>query len=220
MDKKLQQLALDFYKLGAVKFSKEGFKFNLHAEHPEVPLSPNYLNLRDVFRMPAIRKEIAKRIAVIVKKIKPQVLVDLPQSISPINTAVSDLTGVPMVTLRSEALKGAKKDHGVAQNINGIYKKGQRALIIDDVVSSQAFTKIKAIEVLNDSGLKLIKKIVIVVDRNEGGKETLKKYGFDLVNLMDFKGMLEFYLAKKMITKNDFDKSIEFSKISKEIVLK
>ncbi|KKS57684.1 MAG: hypothetical protein UV23_C0026G0001, partial [Candidatus Nomurabacteria bacterium GW2011_GWF1_42_40] len=38
MDKKLQQLALDFYKLGAVKFSKEGFKFNLHAEHPEVPL--------------------------------------------------------------------------------------------------------------------------------------------------------------------------------------
>ena len=110
----------------------------------------NYLNLRDVFRSIKIRKELAKQIAVMVNKIKPDILVDLLQSISFIIMTASDLTGISMISIISEALKkeGTKKDHGIAQNINGIFKKGQRVLIIDDVVSSHAFTKIKAINVL------------------------------------------------------------------------
>ena len=167
MDKKLQQIALDFYKSKAIKFSKEGFKFNLHAEHPEAPLSPNYLNLRDVFRDPRIRKNIAKQIVPIVKKLRPDILVDLPQSISPITTTISDITKIPMISIRSEALKGIKKNHGVKQSINGAFKNRQKVLIIDDVVSSYAFTKIKAIKVLKENGLKVIPKIIVVVDREE-----------------------------------------------------
>jgi len=215
MNKKLQQIALDFYKFKAIKFSKEGFKFNFHAEHPEAPLSPNYLNLRDVFRNPEIRKNIAKQIIPIVKKLKPDILVDLPQSISPITTTVSDMTGIPMISVRSEALKGIKKDHGVKQNINGAFKKGQKVLIIDDVVSSYAFTKIKAIEVLKRSGLKIIPTIIVVADREEGGKETLKKIKYDLISVLGFKDIFNLYLSKKLITKEDYKKSLEYSKFAK-----
>src|SRR3990167_297534 len=214
MNKKLEQIALDFFKLKAIKFSEEGFKFNLHAEHPEAPLSPNYLNLRDVFRDPKVRKNIAKQIVPIVKKLKPDILVDLPQSISPVTTTVSDITGIPMISVRSEALKGVKKDHGFKQSINGAFKKGQRALIIDDVVSSYAFTKIKAIEVLRESGLKVIPKIIVVVDREEGGKEKLKKLKFDLINILGFKDILNLYLLKKLITKQDYKKSLEYGKFA------
>src|SRR3989338_3394224 len=189
MDKKLQQIALDFYKSKAIKFSKEGFKFNLHAEHPEAPLSPNYLNLRDVFRDPRIRKNIAKQIVPIVKKLRPDVLVDLPQSISPITTTISDITVIPMISVRSEALKGIKKDHGVAQNINGFFKKEQKALIIDDVVASHAFTKIKAIEILKKCGLNVLPEIIVVIDREEGGKETLRKRNYIIVSLLHLKDM-------------------------------
>lgn len=220
MNKKLQQIALDFYKLKAVKFSKEGFKFNLHTEHPEAPLSPNYLNLRDVFRDPEIRKKIAQQIAPIVKKLKPDILVDLPQSISPITTTVSDITKIPMISVRSEALKGIKKDHGVKQSINGVFKNGQRVLIIDDVVSSYAFTKIKAIEVLKENNLKVIPKIIVVVDREEGGKEKLKKIKYDLISVLGFKNILNLYLSKKLITKQDYEKSLEYSKFAKAHVLK
>ena len=218
MNKKLQQIALDFYKLKAIKFSKEGFKFNLHAEHPEAPLSPNYFNLRDVFRDPEIRKNIAKQIVPIVKKIKPDILVDLPQSISPITTTVSDMTKIPMISVRSEALKGIKKDHGVKQNINGAFKKGQKVLIIDDVVSSYAFTKIKAIEVLKESGLKVIPKIIVILDREEGGKETLKKVKFNLISILGFKDVLNFYVSKKLITKENYEKSLEYTKFAKDYV--
>ncbi len=220
MNKKLQQIALDFYKSKAIKFSKEGFKFNLHAEHPEAPLSPNYLNLRDVFRNPKIRKNIAKQIVPIVKKLKPDILVDLPQSISPITTTVSDMTKIPMISVRSEALKGIKKDHGVKQSINGAFKNGQRVLIIDDVVSSYAFTKIKAIEVLKENGLKVIPKIIVIVDREEGGKEKLKKSKFDLISVLSFKNILDLYLSKKLITRQEYEKSLEYGEFAKAYSLK
>lgn len=220
MNKKLQKIALDFYKLKAIKFSKEGFKFNFHSEHPEAPLSPNYLNLRDVFRDPEIRKNIAKQIAPIIKKLKPDILVDLPQSISPITTTVSDMTKIPMISLRSEALKGIKKDHGVKQSINGVFKKGQRVLIIDDVVSSYAFTKIKAIEVLKENGLRVIPKIIVVVDREEGGKETLKKSKYDLISILRFENILNLYISKKLITKENYEKSLKYSKFAKAYISK
>lgn len=220
MNKKLQRIALDFFKLKAIKFSKEGFKFNLHAEYPEAPLSPNYLNLRDVFRDPEIRKNIAKQIVPIVKKLKPDILVDLPQSISPITTTISDITKIPMISVRSEALKGIKKNHGVKQNINGIFKNGQKALIIDDVVSSYAFTKIKAIEVLKANGLKVIPKIIVIVDREEGGKEKLKKSKYDLISVLGFKDILNLYLSRKLITRQDYEKSLEYRKFAQDYASK
>jgi len=220
MNKKLEQIALDFFRLKAIRFSKEGFKFNLHAEHPEAPLSPNYLNLRDVFRDPEVRKNIAEQIVPIVKELRPDILVDLPQSISPVTTTVSDITRIPMISLRSEALKGAKKDHGVGQSINGAFKKGQKVLIIDDVVSSYAFTKIKAVQVLKESGLKIIPKIIVVVDRQEGGKETLKKAKYDLINVLNLKDILNLYLSKKLITKQDYEKSLKYAKFAKEYASK
>lgn len=215
MNKKLEQIALDFFRFKAIKFSQEGFKFNLHADFPEAPLSPNYLNLRDVFRDPEVRKNIAKQIVPIVKKLKPDILVDLPQSISPITTTVSDMTQIPMISVRSEALKGVKKDHGVKQNINGAFKTGQKVLIIDDVVSSYAFTKIKALEVLKESGLKVIPKIIVIVDREEGGKERLKKFNCDLISILGFKNILDLYLSRKLINKEEYEKSLEYGKIAK-----
>lgn len=220
MNKKLQKIALDFFKLKAIKFSKEGFKFNLHAEHLDAPLSPNYFNLRDVFRDPQVRKNIAKQIVPIIKKLKPDLLVDLPQSISPITTTVSDMTKISMISVRSEALKGVKKDHGTKQDINGAFKKGQRVLIIDDLISSYAFTKIKAIEVLRANGLKPIPKIIVVLDREEGGKEMLSRHKFDLISILGFKNILNFYLSKKLITKEFYEKSLEYGKFAKNHALK
>ena len=220
MNKKLQKIALDFYRLKAVKFSKEGFKFNLHAEHPKAPLSPNYLNFRDVFRDPKIRKNIARQIVPIVKKLKPDILVDLPQAISPITTTVSDMTKIPMISIRSETIKGVKKDHGIKQNINGFFKKGQKALIIDDVVSSYAFTKIKAIDVLKKNGLKVMPQIIVIVDRDEGGKENLKKIKYELISILGSKEIFNFYLSKKLITAQDYEKSMEYTKFAKAYALK
>lgn len=204
----------------AIKFSNEGFKFNLHDKYPEVPLSPNYVNFRDVLRNTFIRNLIADLMLPIVKEINPDLLVDLPQSISPLVTTLSDRTGINIITIRSEALKGEKKTHGIARPIMGRYKEGQRALIIDDVVSSRAFTKEKAAQVLRDAELEVVPTIIVIGDREEGGKEILARMGFTLISILKFKRMLRQYLEEKKISKEIYDKSLAFARISKKLALK
>lgn len=204
----------------AIKFSGKGFKFNLHDKYPEVPLSPNYVNFRDVLRNAFIRNLIADLMLPIVKEINPDLLVDLPQSISPLVTTLSDRTGINIITIRSEALKGEKKTHGIAKPIMGKYEKGQRALIIDDVVSSRAYTKEKAVAVLEDAGLEAVRKIVVIGDREEGGKEILAKMEFALISVLKFKQMLRQYLEEKKISRKIYDKSLAFARISKRLALK
>lgn len=215
-----KNLSLLLNQQEAIKFNKKGFRFNLHKERPEVPLSPNYVDFRDVLRDPAIRLFIAELMLPIIKNINPDRLIDLPQSISPLITTLSDMTGISIITIRSEALKGEKKDHGIARSIMGKYEKGQRVLIIDDVVSSRAYTKGKAIAVLKETGLNVIRVIIVIGDREEGGKEVLAKMGFDLISILKFKKVLRLYLDKNLITQDLYRKSLEFARISKKLAFR
>lgn len=224
MEKELENLAMLFWKKRAVKFRKKGFKFNLHNEHPDATLSPNYMNLRDVFRDARIRKKIAEHFLPIIKKLKPDRLVDLPQSVSPLVATLSDITGIDIISIRSEALKTTnrkrgKKTHGINNPIMGKFRRGQRVLIIDDVVASLAHTKEKAEEFLLSSGLNVIPVICVVVDRGEGGRETLENKGYALFCILKFKEMLKLYLEKGSIDEDYYKKSLKYSRVAKKYAL-
>ncbi|MCK4810061.1 MAG: orotate phosphoribosyltransferase [Candidatus Omnitrophica bacterium] len=64
-----------------------------------------------------------------------------------------------------------------------------RVVIVDDVATSGA-SLIKAIEVLKQEKVKIVKTIV-VVDREEGGEESLSKIGCPLVSLFTKKDFLK-----------------------------
>lgn len=213
-----QTLAIELFKRSAIRFDPNGFKFNLHKEHPEAPLSPNYVDLRNVFRDNALRNMIVEMFLPLLD-CKPDVLVDLPLSISPITTVLSFSSGIPMITIRSEALKGTTKDHGIAENILGFFSSGQKGVILDDVVSSLAFTKMKAIEVLKSAGLVVIPKIYVVMDRDEGGRDFLERQGIELVSLLRFHEVLDLYLKKAMITPALYDGSLVYSQAAKKYAL-
>jgi len=177
-------LSLRILDMGGVLFDEKGFTFNLHKEHPEVPLSPNYVDLRGVLRNREMRTMIAGLMMPLVIELKPDRLIDLPESATPLVTTLSDMTGIEMVSLRSEVLKGGVKDHGTEKAINGNFREGQTALLIDDVVSSFAFTKFKAIPIIRESGLQLLPFVAVVIDREEGGAEKLAREGFELKSLL------------------------------------
>jgi orotate phosphoribosyltransferase len=68
------------------------------------------------------------------------------------------------------------KKHGLARWVEGDLKKGTPVALFDDVTTT-AGSILKAIKVVEEMGC-TVKKVISLVDREEGAKEALSKYAF------------------------------------------
>lgn len=75
---------------------------------------------------------------------------------------------MPFVIVRKE-----KKGYSTNKLIEGVYEKGEKVLVVEDVVTT-AKGALGAVHTLRDAGL-VVDNIVCVVDREEGGKTSKKK---------------------------------------------
>ena len=80
------------------------------------------------------------------------------------------------------SIRKTQKDHGIIKWIEGDVKAGDKVVVIDDVVTTGGST-IKAIERARSEGLIVI-KVVILVDRQEGGVENIQKYISDVSTII------------------------------------
>ncbi len=76
------------------------------------------------------------------------------------------------------SIRKTQKDHGIVRWIEGDVQPGQRVVIIDDVATTGGST-IKAIERARAEGLEVVKS-VILVDRQEGGLDNIRKHVEDV----------------------------------------
>lgn len=67
------------------------------------------------------------------------------------------------------------KGHGTGAFIEGVVQSGENVVIIDDVITTGGST-IKAIERARAAGFNIVKAVVLV-DREEGGKEAIEELG-------------------------------------------
>ncbi|MFO7991335.1 MAG: orotate phosphoribosyltransferase [Thermoplasmata archaeon] len=95
----------------------------------------------------------------------------------PIATALSLKTGIPYVMMRKK-----KKGHGTGGRIEGEIKKGEKVVIVEDVTTTGG-SSVETVKVLRDFGA-VVDKVLVVVDRQEGGKEALDEIGVELIPLL------------------------------------
>lgn len=203
----MEQLALKWYEFDnkVVRFRRGGFKFNYHEKYTDAPKSVIYFSLRNVVRNPELRGELAGLMVGYVKTYEPEQIVDLPQSFTPLITTVSDMTKVPVISIRSEYLKGkTEKGHGVKSAIDGKFVPGQRVLIMDDILSGLAFTSLTAAKILLQNKLIVDRRIVKSIDREEGGAEFLGKYGYMAHCLYGLEEILRLYVKHRIIGESSF----------------
>ncbi len=81
------------------------------------------------------------------------------------------------------------KDHGIVKKIEGNIKKGERAVIVDDVITTGAST-IRAIESARNEGL-LVVKVITLVDREEGGREEIRRHVEDVESLVTMSTLIQ-----------------------------
>ena len=112
-----------------------------------------------------------------IKDLKPQGVGGLTFGADPIAMATafaSELKGMP---INAFSIRKTRKDHGIAQWVEGDLAAGSRVVVIDDVATTGGST-IKAIERARENGLEVVRAVVLV-DRQEGGLANIRQHVSD-----------------------------------------
>ena len=100
----------------------------------------------------------------------------------PIAVATAFVSELKHKPISAFSIRKNRKDHGIVRWIEGDLKPASRVVIIDDVATTGGST-VTAIERARSEGLVVV-KVVILVDRQEGGIENIRKHVADLSTIV------------------------------------
>lgn len=204
LTKTQEKLALSLFDAGAIQFDfKKGWRLKLHEENPNAPLSPFYIDLRRLQSDLAAKREAVTALIEQAEGLKYDCLAGVPLAAVALVSTMADRTAKPQITPRMD-----KKTHGEIRKVDGVYQKGEIALLVDDLVT-RADSKLEAIEALKENGL-VVKDVVVVFDREQGGAEQLAEKGYTLHAALKIKPTLEFYVRAGKITQEQLNHVLDY----------
>ncbi|SDJ42753.1 orotidine-5'-phosphate decarboxylase [Chryseobacterium jejuense] len=174
-----KEFFLECYKLGIIKFGRFTLKSGIE--------SPFYVDLRPLASDPKILKNLANYLLEMLPLDNFDLICGVPYAALPMATAMSLESYIPLIIKRKEA-----KSYGTKKLIEGIYQKGQNCLLVEDVITSGK-SLLETIPEIEQEDLK-VSDIVVVLDREQGGKQLLESKGYrvhTLFNITEVCGVLQ-----------------------------
>lgn len=161
-------------RIGALKFG--AFKLT------SGKMSPYYIDLRVVPSFPDVFQKICTSCVDFVKK---EVGVESFDRIAGIPVAGIPFTSILAYELKKPFLyvRRGVRLHGRERRIEGIIAPGNRVLMVDDLATTGLSLRKAAKLVMAEGGV--VNDAVVLIDRQEGGKERLGKDGIKLHALLD-----------------------------------
>ena len=100
----------------------------------------------------------------------------------PIVTAVALVSHLEGKPIPAFIVREVTKEHGTMRKIEGHLKQGSRVAIVDDVLTTGGSVS-RAIEAVEAANCQVV-KVIVLVDRHEGGSDKLKKEGYDFTSIL------------------------------------
>jgi uridine monophosphate synthetase len=188
-------LALQLHRIGAVRFGSFALK--------DGSTSPFYVDLRVVIGHPDVLRSIAQAMLRRAAALEYDCLAGIPYAGLPLAVAMSLESGRPLVYPRKET-----KAYGTQRQVEGVFTAGERALVIDDVITTGG-AKIEAIAPLRAVGL-VVQDIVVVVDRQQSGAQTLAAAGLRLHSVLTIDALFEALERAGAINADDLARARRF----------
>lgn len=168
--------------------------------------SPVYCDNRLILTAPKYRKVIENYIAETVKINYPQCEVLMGTATAGIAHAAiaAHILDIPMGYVRSGA-----KDHGRKNQIEGRLEKGQKVVVIEDLISTGG-SVIEVVEVLRQAGAEVLGIVSIFNYNMKKSVEKLNAANVKNVSLTNFDVIAQVAAQEGYISKGDINKLIAF----------
>jgi uridine monophosphate synthetase len=156
-------------------------------------VSPIYLDLRRLVSYPASLRVVAEALARLLDQLKFDHMAGIPYAALPIVTATALISGRSMIYPRREV-----KDYGTKAAIEGVYKPGDTAVLIDDLATTGG-SKFEVIDRLKAAGL-IVKDVVVVIDREQGAAAAIREVGYGFHAITTLRQLLDVWEAQGILT--------------------
>jgi uridine monophosphate synthetase len=171
-------------------------------------LSPYYIDLACLLSSP---KELCNVADIAACEIKNLMVVDRIDKLASIELngalilpSIGCLLNLPCIIVRKE-----EKAYGVTGRIAGAeVAKSDHVLFFDDVVS-EGLSKLEGMKPLEELGAK-VKHLVVVVDREQGGRENLEKLGYKVHALARISELVNSLSASGSISKDQAQTVLDY----------
>ena len=168
--------------------------------------SPVYCDNRLTLTSPEVRLDVENGLAEIIKKEYPEAEVLMGTSTAGIAHAAitAHILNMPMGYVRSGA-----KDHGRQNQIEGKLEKGQKVVVIEDLISTGG-SVLEVVNVLKEAGAEVLGIASIFTYGMEKGKKRLQDANVKNVSLTDFDAVAENAAIEGYIKQSDIERLIKF----------
>lgn len=193
------EIAADLLKIGAIKLN------------PKTPFSwasgwksPIYCDNRLSLSFPAVRSKIKTALALAISNEFDgvDVIAGVATAGIPQGALVAEELGLPFVYVRSKS-----KGHGLQNMIEGAIKKGQKVVLIEDLVSTGG-SSLAAAEALRGAGAEVAGMAAIFTYGFEIAEKNFSDKKVKLVTLSDYGHLLEHAQDERMF-ENDVLKTLQ-----------
>ena len=168
--------------------------------------SPIYCDNRLTLTAPVVRTKIEDGLAELIKKYYPEAEVLMGTSTAGIAHAAitADKLNLPMGYVR-----GSSKDHGRKNQIEGRLEKGQKVVVIEDLISTGG-SVIDVVNVLREAGAEVLGIASIFTYNMAKSKQRLEEANVKNISLSNFDTMVEVAAEEGYIKNEDIERVIAF----------
>lgn len=159
--------------------------------------SPIYCDNRLTMSYPAVRKQIVEQFAIMIDTLeeKPDVIAGCATAGIPHAAWLAEHLDLPMVYVRSKP-----KGHGKGNQIEGKIEKGDRVVVIEDLISTGG-SSLESARVLQEAGTEVISVLAIFSYGLPKADKQFKEADIPYQTITDFDILSETLVEKNKITK-------------------
>lgn len=168
--------------------------------------SPIYCDNRLTLSFPEIRTDVEEGLSELIDEHFPDCEAIFGTSTAGIAHAaiVADIMQLPMGYVR-----GSAKDHGRTNQIEGKAEKGQKVVVVEDLIST-AGSCVDVVNVLREAGCEVLGIVSIFTYGMQKGLDRLKENNIINLSLSNLDALVEVAAESGIIKKSDIDKILKF----------